>query len=40
MGQMYLFRNKILVARSSEDIMFFEREFDDNLEMERWKMYH
>jgi len=39
LGQMYLIYEKALIARSSGDILFFKREYDEDLERDKWVLY-
>ena len=40
LGQMFLFNNKALVARSSSKIIFFKQEKDEVTQKVSWKNYH
>ena len=39
LGQMYLFENKILVARSSSQILFFKLQEDEITKLQNWEHY-
>jgi hypothetical protein len=40
LGQMVLIFDEVLVARSSGKILFFKQEYSDELETNKWVLYH
>ena len=40
LGELFIWKDKVLIARSSQQILFFKYDFDEEMEVNRWINYH